>query len=321
MEALRTHDYRDFSDPAALNRVRRETRATVSVVVPARNESETIGAVLNACAALLSGPDPLVHELVVMDGGSTDTTCEIASSAGARVVDVAQAHPSDWSVSGKGVALWKSQFVTSGDIILFLDADVSGFDSRFVTGLLGPLLRSPEVLFTKAAYRRPYARKEHGVIDDEGGRVTEILARPLLAAWYPQLACIAQPLAGEYALRRSLMRSLPFTAGYGVELLLLLEFFRSHEPGAFAQVDMGIRLHRNRTVEELGRMAFGIYQVFHDFMLRDHSLVQNRSPLKTMPAIRAGRESLDVAEMPLPPASTFDHSGILSNKTYPDNGA
>jgi len=172
--------------------------------------------------------------------------------------------------------------------------------------LLGPLLADPQVQFAKACYRRPYVRPDHGTIDDEGGRVTEILVRPLLSAWYPQVARVKQPLAGEYAVRRDALEQVSFTSGYGVELLLLLELIALCGPSALVQVDMGTRIHRNRTVGELGRMAFGIYHVFHDFLMRNGIVSHTCPPNREMPAPDLNSALFEVCEELLPPALSLD---------------
>jgi glucosyl-3-phosphoglycerate synthase len=226
----------------------------VSVVLPALDEEATVGAIVAAIVPLTVGPAPLVDELVVVDSGSTDRTVEVAAAAGAAVVlrtDVlAELEP----VPGKGEVLWRSLAATSGDVICYLDSDLVDFDPGFVPALLGPLLTVPGVGLVKGFYRRPL-RLETTEADTGGGRVTELLVRPLLAALRPELAGVVQPLGGEYAGTRELLESVPFAAGYGVEIGLLLDTYAALGLEGLAQVNLGVRKHRNRSLLQLGVMA------------------------------------------------------------------
>ncbi len=198
---------------------------------------------------------PLVSEIVVMDGSSTDGTRRAAEEAGARVVMDHEVLPRLAPGRGKGEAMWKSLAVLSGDLVVWLDADVVDFDPAFVTGLLGPLLTDPDVGYVKALYRRSL-----GSDDEGGGRVTEICARPLINLFYPELAGFAQPLSGEAAGRRDLLCSVPFFNGYAVEIGLLIDLCRHAGLGALAQVDLGSRRHTNQPTSALGAMASTISQ-------------------------------------------------------------
>ena len=200
------------------------------------------------------GPTPLVDELVVIDSGSTDRTVEVAAAAGARVVLRTDVLPELEPVPGKGEVLWRSLAATTGDVVCYLDSDLVDFDPAFVPALLGPLLTVPGVHLVKGFYRRPL-RLETAEVDTGGGRVTELLVRPLLAALRPELAGIVQPLGGEYAGTRELLESLPFAAGYGVEIGLLLDTHAARGLDALAQVNLGVRKHRNRSLLQLGVMA------------------------------------------------------------------
>ena len=226
----------------------------VSVVLPALDEEATVGPIVAAIVPLTAGPAPLVDELVVMDSGSTDRTIEFATAAGARVVRrtdvVADLEP--WP--GKGEVLWRALAATTGDVICYLDSDLIDFDPGFVPALVGPLLVEPGVGLVKGFYRRPL-RLETSEVETGGGRVTELLVRPLLAALRPELAAVVQPLGGEYAGTRELLESLPFAAGYGVEIGLLLDTHAAHGLDAIAQVNLGVRKHRNRSLLQLGVMA------------------------------------------------------------------
>jgi len=227
---------------------------TVSVVLPARNEEATVGAIVERLRAELVLDVHLVDEIVVVDSGSVDGTARAAAAAGARVIRQSDVLPRLGDVPGKGEALWKSQFVTTGDLLVFVDADLREFDPQFVVALLGPMIDDASVGFVKAVYDRPLTTTE-GVSAAGGGRVTELVARPLLDLHWPELAGFVQPLAGEYAARRSLLEQLPFCSGYGVEIGLLVDVVELAGLAAMAQVDLGRRLHRNQGDDALGRMA------------------------------------------------------------------
>jgi glucosyl-3-phosphoglycerate synthase len=232
---------------------------TVSVVLPALDEERTVGAIVAALRETLVERCPLIDELVVVDSGSTDRTSEVASAAGARVVHVDSVLTSHGSRPGKGEALWKSLHATSGDLLVFIDADLIAFDPHFVVGLLGPLLTDPTVGYVKALYDRPLTTTD-GIVPTGGGRVTELLARPLLNAFWPELAGFVQPLSGEYAGRRELLERVPFVSGYGVELGLLIDLVAVAGLDALAQVDLGTRQHGHQADAALGRMAGQILQ-------------------------------------------------------------
>ncbi len=219
---------------------------TVSVCLPARDEAATVGPIVALVVDRLVRHHRLVDEVVVIDDGSTDATAEEAAHAGARVVAAAEILPECGPATGKGEALWKSLVVCRGDLVVWCDADIVGFDTRFITSLLAPLLQDPSVDFVKGGYRRDLDGRP-----DEGGRVTELLARPLLARLFPHLSGFRQPLSGEYGGRRALLERLPFAAGYGVDLGLLIDVATLVGVGAMAQVDLGRRSHRNRPLREL----------------------------------------------------------------------
>jgi glucosyl-3-phosphoglycerate synthase len=233
--------------------------ATVSVVLPALDEESTVGEIVTALRTSLVERCPLIDELVVMDGGSSDRTATLAGRAGARVVQVDDVLPELGRVPGKGEALWKSLQVTDGEIVVFVDADLVAFDPRFVVGLLGPLLTDPAIGYVKGLYDRPLDTTE-GLIPSGGGRVTELLARPLLNAFWPELSGFVQPLSGEYAGRRALLESVPFASGYGVELGLLVDLAQLAGVDALAQADLGTRKHSHQSDAALGRMAGQILQ-------------------------------------------------------------
>lgn len=224
---------------------------TVSVVLPALNEEETVAGVVETITPLLGG---LVDELIVLDSGSTDDTEIRAVAAGARVVSREVALPEVAPAPGKGEVLWRSLAATTGDLIAFVDSDLLDPDPMFVPKLLGPLLTAEGVHLVKGFYRRPL--KVSGREDaNGGGRVTELVARPLLAALRPELSCLYQPLGGEYAGTRELLTAVPFAPGYGVEIGLLVDTYDRLGLDAIAQVNLGVRTHRNRPLTELAAMS------------------------------------------------------------------
>ncbi|MCX4714413.1 glucosyl-3-phosphoglycerate synthase [Streptomyces virginiae] len=246
---------------------KRAAGTTVSVVLPALDEEATVGAIVEVVRReLIEGlPVPLVDELVVVDSGSADRTAEVAAKAGARVVHRDEILPRLPALPGKGEVLWRSLLATHGDIVCFVDADLRDFSAAFVSGIVGPLLTDPDVHFVKAMYDRPL-----GDTPGQGGRVTELVARPLLNLHWPQLAGFVQPLGGEYAVRRSLLERLPFPVGYGVELGLLVDALHTVGLDALAQVDVGVRLHRHQDGQALGRMAAAIYRTAQVRLSRGH---------------------------------------------------
>lgn len=236
----------------------RKQRTRVSVVLPARDEAATVGEIVTSLRRELVECVPLIDEIVVIDSHSADLTAEVASAAGARVESQQKTLPHLGDVPGKGEALWKSLYVTEGDVVAFVDADLRNFDPQFVVCLLGPLLCDPEVSLVKAFYDRPLGVGTD-VLPAGGGRVTELVARPLLNAHWPALAGVVQPLAGEYAARRSMLEELSFVSGYGVEIGMLIDVYEKFGLDALAQVDLGRREHRNSTDAVLGRMAAQVH--------------------------------------------------------------
>jgi glucosyl-3-phosphoglycerate synthase len=242
--AQRVFDHHEF-DAVTLAAARQGHR--ISVCLPARNEEDTVGAVVaevrRRCTAAGGGPD-LVDEIVVVDDGSTDATAPRAEKAGARVLRRSAAE------GGKGEAMAAGVAECRGDIVVFLDADVERFSAHFVVGLLGPLLGDEDLVMVKGFYRRPLHGSPTG-----GGRVTELMARPVIDLLFPDLAVVRQPLAGETALRRAVVEKTGVAHGYGAELGMLIDVAREFGLGAIAQVDLGERVHRNRPLLELRRHA------------------------------------------------------------------
>ncbi|MBB2901212.1 glucosyl-3-phosphoglycerate synthase [Kineococcus radiotolerans] len=236
----------------------RKAGTRVSVVLPALDEEATVGRVV-AMVRRLAEDTGLVDEVVVMDSGSTDGTARAAAEAGATVHHRDEVLPEVGSRPGKGEVLWKSLAVTTGDVVVFVDADLTDPQPQLVTGLLGPLLTDPGVELVKGCYDRPL----QGAGATSGGRVTELVARPLISRFYPDLAGVVQPLAGEYAGRRRLLEALPFCGGYGVEIAMLIDTLELRGLSAIAQVDLGRRGHGHQDTAALGRMATQITDVVH----------------------------------------------------------
>ncbi|MBV9820687.1 MAG: glucosyl-3-phosphoglycerate synthase [Actinobacteria bacterium] len=254
----RTFDAGRFT-VAGLTELKRRSGQSVSVVIPARDEAVTVAEVVSKIHAGLLAPG-LVDELIVLDSDSTDGTAEVARAAGASVFAARDIDTGTPVSPGKGEALWKSLFVSTGDLLVFIDADLTEWGPHFVTGLLGPLLTDPGTLLVKGFYDRlagdlPAASGAAPQAAPQGGRVTELVARPLLNLYWPELAAVVQPLAGEWAARRSLMEALPVPVGYGVELATLTDTWHRHGLPAIAQVDLGRRGHRHQNVHDLGVMA------------------------------------------------------------------
>ncbi len=238
---------------------------SVAVILPALNEEQTVGDIVRVLRrALMSHSNQqIVDDLVVLDSGSTDATARVATDAGARVVARDHVLPRLPTVAGKGEAMWRALAATDAEVVVFIDADLRSFTPAYVSGLLGPLLCDPGVQLVKAVYERPLVQGER-VVAAGGGRVTELVARPLLNMHWPDLAGVIQPLAGEYAARRSLLERLPFPCGYGVEFAILVDTLGLVGLDAIAQVDLGVRLHRHHDERKLGRMAAEIWQTALD---------------------------------------------------------
>jgi glucosyl-3-phosphoglycerate synthase len=247
-----TRHWRDWS-PDDLLAAKRRSGLSVSLVIPARDEAPTIGDIVRRVRTALLVDLPLLDEVVVVDSDSGDATYAVAADAGATVHRVAEVRPDLGWAPGKGEAMWKSLFVTRGDVLVFMDADLLEWDTHFVTGLLGPLLTDPTVSLVKGFYERPLGTDPGTAYD--GGRVTELVARPLIALHFPELGGLVQPLAGEWAVRRSVFETLEVPTGYAVEFAALVDTARAYGVDAIAQVDLGRRAHRHQPLRDLGAMA------------------------------------------------------------------
>jgi glucosyl-3-phosphoglycerate synthase len=245
---------------------------TISLCLPTYNEEKTIGKEIVIFKSELHDRYPLIDEIAVVDSGSTDRTREIAASFGATVFCAADYLPQYGIRRGKGENLWKSLYLLRGDILVFVDADITNAHPRFVYGLVGPLIQNPEIQYVKAFYDRPLASSQ-GLRPTGGGRVTEILIRPLFSLFYPELTGIIQPLSGEYAGRRSILEQIPFPIGYGVETAMLIDIFGKLGLPGLAQTDLDIRVHRNQETTALGRMSFGLLHTFLSRLTRDQQAV------------------------------------------------
>jgi glucosyl-3-phosphoglycerate synthase len=291
---------------------------SISLCIPTLNEEKTIGKEVVIFRSELMERYPLLDEIAIIDSGSADKTLEVAKSFGADVYLASDILPSAGDKPGKGENLWKAIYQLKGDIIVYVDADIKNIHPRFVYGLVAPLVYRPEVKYVKAFYDRPLAFSQSQVRPSGGGRVTEILIRPMFSLFFPELTAIIQPLSGEYAVRRSVLEQIPFPIGYGVETSHLIDVYAKWGIEAFAQTDLDQRVHRNQDTRDLGKMSFGILQTFfkrlsgmgmvdrmpdvskilHQFQVKDNeyqqldiNIVENeRPPMITIPEYKTKRK-------------------------------
>ena len=261
-----TFHHGDFWDLRKLVEEKKRNGLTISLCIPTLNEEKTIGKEVLILRSELMERYELVDEFAVIDSGSNDRTREVASAYGADVYLAADILPEMGNKRGKGENLWKAIYQLKGDVICYVDADISNIHPRFVYGLVAPLIRYDEVNYVKAFYDRPL-NYSSGLRPSGGGRVTEILIRPLFSLFYPELTNIIQPLSGEYAARREVLERIPFPIGYGVETAHLLDLYQEYGIEGFAQTDLDRRVHRNQTTTALGKMSFGILQTFLNRLL------------------------------------------------------
>ena len=288
----------EFADLGRLVARKERLGTTVSLVLPALNEETTIGNIVARALRELVRRRPLVDEILVIDSGSTDRTREVAAAEGAHVVVHSEILPRYGAFVGKGEALWKSLYEARGDIIAWCDTDVRNWHPRFVYGPVGALLEHPRLQYVKGYYQRPIV--ESGVLrEGGGGRVTELVARPLINLFYPQLSGVIQPLSGEYAGRRSLLEALPFFTGYAVEIGHLIDIVEKGGLAALGQVDLERRVHRNQELEGLSRMSFTILQAVMKRVEESHRtrLFAELGSTMKLPRSLRGRLSLEVIEL------------------------
>ena len=257
-----TFHHSDFCDIGRLVEHKQRKKLTISLCLPTLNEERTIAKEIVIMRSELMIRYPLLDEIVVIDSGSTDRTLEVAKAFGADVFEADRILPHLDRFKGKGENLWKALYATKGDIIVYLDADIKNIHHRFAYGLIGPLLRDDNIKFTKAFYDRPIATGKSKIRPTGGGRVTELVIRPLFSLFFPQLTQIIQPLSGEYAGYREVFENIPFPIGYGVETSMLLDICEKWGLDVMAQVDLEKRVHRNQDTKALGKMAFVILDTF-----------------------------------------------------------
>lgn len=254
-----TYHHRDFADIGRLAARKEELGLKVSVCLPTLNVATTLRTILRVMRTELMERHALIDQLAIIDSRSKDGTLDIARQEGAEIFFDDEILPGLEPASGKGEALWKSLFALTGDIIVWIDSDIENIHPRFAYGLIGPLLERPEVGFVKGFYERPL--KEGEVLRPSGGgRVTELVARPIINLFYPELTGLLQPLSGEYAGRRSVLESIPFMTGYGVEIAMVLDIYSTFGLESIAQVDLEVRQHHNQGLPALSRMSFGVMQ-------------------------------------------------------------
>lgn len=249
----------EFEDLKYLLSLKEKQNLTISLALPALNEEETVGKVIKTIKNALMIRMPLLDEIILIDSNSTDRTRQIVEKLGVPVYIHQKTLPQYGARKGKGEALWKSLYCTSGDIVIWIDTDIVNVHPRFIYGLIGPLLLRPEIDFVKGFYRRPL-KVGNKMQAGSGGRVTELTARPLLNLFYPELSGIVQPLSGEYGGRRKALEQLPFFSGYGVEIGLLIDMLEKYGLSSIGQVDLQERVHHNQPLEALGKMSFAIIQ-------------------------------------------------------------
>jgi len=272
-----TFHHSNFWDILRIVKEKEKQGVTISLCIPTLNEEKTIGKEIVIFKSELITRYPLLDEIAVIDSGSHDNTLEIAESFGADVYLARDILPEMGEKRGKGENLWKAIYQLKGDIIVYIDADIKNIHPRFVYGLVAPLIYQPDIKYVKAFYERPLASSQ-GIRPSGGGRVTEILIRPLFSLFFPELTAMIQPLSGEYAVRREVLECIPFPIGYGVETSHLIDVYHKWGLKAFGQTDLDQRVHRNQPTRALAKMSFGI---LHTFLSR----IQSLGIVKEMPEL------------------------------------
>ena len=294
-----TYHHSAFTDLKDLVERKEKAGLSISLCIPTLNEESTIGKEVVIFKSELMNRCHLLDEIAVIDSGSEDRTLEVASSFGADTYLSSDILPEEGVKRGKGENLWKAIHQLKGDIIVYVDADIKNIHHRFVYGLVGPLIHRPEVSYVKAFYDRPLAFSD-SVRPSGGGRVTEILTRPLFSLFFPELTGIIQPLSGEYAVRRDVLEQIPFPVGYGVETSHLIDVYTSRGLKAFAQTDLDQRVHRNQETRSLGKMSFGILQSFLNRLKRDGTLQWEGEFQTVLRQFQARNETYETVEHDIP---------------------
>lgn len=318
-----TYHHSQFWDIKKLVEKKEEKDLTISLCLPTLNEEKTIGKEVIILKSELFDRYPLLDEITVIDSGSEDNTREIAANFGADVYEADDILPSIEKKKGKGENLWKAIYQLKGDIIVYVDADISNIHPRFVYGLVAPLIYREEVKYVKAFYDRPLAVSDN-VRPSGGGRVTEILIRPLFSLFFPELTGVIQPLSGEYAVRRDVLEKINFPIGYGVETSHLIDVYTKYGLKAFAQTDLDQRIHENKPTRALGKMSFGILQTF---IKRAKSLgfIENIRDFQTILRQTQAKEELyeqielEIVEEERPPMIEIEEYRNKFNRTLADN--
>lgn len=297
-----TYHHSEFWDLKKLVEAKEKKNLKISLCLPTLNEEKTIGKEIIIFKSELVERYPLIDEIAVIDSGSDDNTLEVAKNYGADTYLASDILPNLEPKKGKGENLWKAIYQLEGDIIVYVDADISNIHPRFVYGLVAPLIHRDKVQYVKAFYDRPLAFSGN-VRASGGGRVTEILVRPLFSLFFPELTGIIQPLSGEYAVRRDVLEEIAFPIGYGVETSHLIDVYHKYGLEAFAQTDLDKRVHENKPTQALGKMAFGILQTFikrakalgvfekaeHETILRQFQVKENHYEQNLMEIIEEER--------------------------------
>lgn len=275
-----TFHHGEFWDILKLVEEKEKKGLKISLCIPTLNEEKTIGKEIVIFKSELMERYPLIDEFAVIDSGSEDKTLEVAASFGADTYLAADILPEVGDKRGKGENLWKAIYQLEGDIIIYVDADIKNIHPRFVTGIVAPLINNDTIKYCKAFYDRPMAYST-GIRSSGGGRVTEILIRPLFSLFFPELTALIQPLSGEFGVRREVLEKIPFPIGYGVETAHILDVYREWGLEAFAQCDLDQRIHRNQSTNALGKMSFGIMQTFLN-RLKSYGMVDKLPEMATI---------------------------------------
>ncbi len=311
--AENTFDSEEFARVDELVELKRRQGLTISLGLPTLNEEETVGEIINMMKTELMEEQPLLDEIVLIDSGSTDRMVEIARAAGIPVYQHPEILPSQGSYHGKGDALWKSLYVLKGDIVAWIDTDIKNIHPQFVYGVIGPILRHPQLQYVKGFYHRPLKVEGGRILKTGGGRVTELTARPLINLFFPALSGLVQPLSGEYAGRRTLLEQIAFYSGYGVEIGILIDILHKFGLPVIGQVDLKKRIHRNQSLEGLSKMSFAIIHAVIESLQSRHQVRIMQTINRQMNLIKRSDESFHLESQ-----EVFDHrrSPMISVPEY-----